>query len=316
MKKVRQLAFYLSVIISSLAGYLPAYAEEVRMTKDGGVYHLPVRINDVIELKFIVDTGASDVSIPVDVVMTLIRAEAITDADFRGKGAYQMADGSVSQNEKIYLRSLKIGSQTIYNIEANIASANGMLLLGQSALGKIEPWRIDTRQGLFILGELTEKNEPSVTNDNAKMSCNDFNSSLNYETLYSNKELLKKLAKLDYLSRYDDDIIVSLCQSRDIKHLEYLIDYGYIKLSTVEAIKKVIGPEDIKISGERTKDGIKFEKTYDTLVTMGLCSACAAGVASHYVEKPSSRCAKLVKKSLAGDKKSLEEIKSNTGICE
>lgn len=315
MKNIDLSALYLSVIISSLGGYLPAHAEEVRMTKDGGVYHLPVRINDVIELKFIVDTGASDVSIPADVAMTLIRAEAITDSDFRGKGAYQMADGSISQNEKINLRSLKIGSQIIYNIEASVASAKGMLLLGQSALSKIEPWRIDTRQGLFIFGELTGKGDLPVSNKDAKMSCQDFSSSLNYETRYSNQELLKKLAKLDYMSRYDDDIVGSLCQS-DFKHLEYLIDYGYIKLSTVEAIKKVIGLEDIKISGERTKDGIKYEKTYDTLITMGLCSGCASGAASQYVEKPSSRCAKLVKKALAGDKKALEELKSNSGICE
>lgn len=65
----------------------------------------------------------------------------------------------------------------------------------------------------------------------------------------------------------------------------------------------------------RTKDGIKYENTYDTLITMGLCLGCASGAASHYVEKPSSRCAKLVKKSLAGDKKALEEIKTNSQIC-
>jgi len=247
--------------------------------------------------------------------MTLIRAEAITDSDFRGKAAYQMADGSISQNEKINLRSLKIGSQIIYNIEASVASAKGMLLLGQSALSKIEPWRIDTRQGIFIFGESTENGDLPVSNKDAKMSCKDFSSSISYETRYSNQELLKKHAKLDYMSRYDDDIIGSLCQGGDMKHLEHLIDYGYIELSTVEAIKKALGLEDIKINGERTKEGIKYEKTYITLSDMGLCHACAAEAARQFVEQPTSNCAKLVKKAITGDKSAANKINSDSSIC-
>lgn len=177
-------------LIWAIINYKPLFAEEIRMTKDGGVYHLPVKINDVIELKFIVDTGASDVSIPADVAMTLIRAEAITDSDFRGKGAYQMADGSLSHNEKINLRSLKIGSQTIYNVEASIASAKGMLLLGQSALSKIEPWRIDTKLGFFIIGDSVGNEASQSIGNNEKLSCDDFNKS--YEAYLVNRDILGK----------------------------------------------------------------------------------------------------------------------------
>jgi hypothetical protein len=42
------------------------------MENVGGVYLVPIRINDTITLDAIVDSGASDVSMPADVVLTLI----------------------------------------------------------------------------------------------------------------------------------------------------------------------------------------------------------------------------------------------------
>jgi hypothetical protein len=46
-------------------------AEEIQLKKNGGeTYSLPVRINDAITLDFLLDTGASDVSLPADVVLS------------------------------------------------------------------------------------------------------------------------------------------------------------------------------------------------------------------------------------------------------
>ena len=39
----------------------------------GGTYVVPVLINKAITLNFVIDSGASDVSIPADVVLTLVR---------------------------------------------------------------------------------------------------------------------------------------------------------------------------------------------------------------------------------------------------
>jgi hypothetical protein len=38
------------------------------MEQQGGVYVVPVRFNDIITLSAIVDSGASDISIPADIV--------------------------------------------------------------------------------------------------------------------------------------------------------------------------------------------------------------------------------------------------------
>ncbi len=153
------------VAIVLVSGALGAQAEDVRLSKDGGVYHLPVRINDAIELKFIVDTGAADVHIPADVALTLIRTGTISKADFLGTAQYQMADGTITENAKLILRSLKIGSTIIRNVEASIGPVEGSLLLGQSALGEIEPWRLDTKREVFVFGESASRPPKEVANE-------------------------------------------------------------------------------------------------------------------------------------------------------
>ena len=65
-------------------------SEAVALVSDGGTFKVPVTINGQLTLKFVVDSGASDVSIPADVVATLVRTETITDADFLDKQTYQI----------------------------------------------------------------------------------------------------------------------------------------------------------------------------------------------------------------------------------
>ena len=60
----------------------PALASEVPLTKEGGVYVVPVQINGAITLDFVVDSGAAEVNVPADVVMTLVRAKTIAPSDF------------------------------------------------------------------------------------------------------------------------------------------------------------------------------------------------------------------------------------------
>jgi hypothetical protein len=105
----------------------------VPMVSDGGTFKVPVTINGQLTLKFVVDSGASDVSIPADVVGTLVRTETITDADFLGKQTYQMADGSTVPSMRFVIRSLKVGDKTLENVSGSIAPVAGSLLLGHEA---------------------------------------------------------------------------------------------------------------------------------------------------------------------------------------
>ena len=73
-------------------------------------------INGQLTLKFVVDSGASDVSVPADVVMTLLRTETITEADFLGKQTYTLADGSTLPSQQFTIRSLKVGDRILENV--------------------------------------------------------------------------------------------------------------------------------------------------------------------------------------------------------
>lgn len=120
-----------------------ASATSVPMRMEGGTYVVPVIINDAITLDFIVDSGAADVSIPVDVVMTLIRTGTLKDLDFLGENTYILADGSRVPSQTFRIRSLKVGNKVLENVIGSVASMKGSLLLGQSFLGRFKSWSVD-----------------------------------------------------------------------------------------------------------------------------------------------------------------------------
>ena len=123
----------------------------VSLRSEGGVFAVPGTINGQITLDFIVDSGASDVSIPKDVVSTLIRTRTITDADFLGSETYRLADGSTVPSQRLVIRSLKVGTKVLENVAAHIAPDAGQLLLGQSFLKRFRSWSIDNDRTALIL---------------------------------------------------------------------------------------------------------------------------------------------------------------------
>ena len=79
--------------------------EEIPLIKKGGVYQVPVEINGVITLHFVLDTGAAEVNIPADVALTLYRAGTIQDGDFLPGKTYTLADGSTLNSARFLLRT-------------------------------------------------------------------------------------------------------------------------------------------------------------------------------------------------------------------
>lgn len=129
----------------------PSAQSSIKMEREGGVYVVPVRFNDMITLSTIVDSGASDVSVPADVVSTLIRTKTINDYDFLGQRTYVLADGSKVPSRQFRIRSLKVGDKTLENVVASIGSANGEILLGQSFLSRFKSWSVDNEQHTLML---------------------------------------------------------------------------------------------------------------------------------------------------------------------
>jgi clan AA aspartic protease (TIGR02281 family) len=123
----------------------------VRLIREAGTFKVPVRINGVLELHFTVDSGASDVTIPADVVMTLIRTGTIRDSDFIGEQTYRLADGSTVKSRTFRIRQLQVGSRTVENVLGSVANVEGSLLLGQSFLSRFRRVSFDYGQGVLVL---------------------------------------------------------------------------------------------------------------------------------------------------------------------
>jgi clan AA aspartic protease (TIGR02281 family) len=135
-----------SLINSEVSSSPSSDSTSVPLLEKGGTYLVPAVINESIKLNFVIDSGAADVSIPADVVMTLLRTGTLQTADFMGEKTYQLADGSSLPSATFRVRSLAVGGKVIENVNAAVAPVTGTPLLGQSFLSRLDSWSINNRQ--------------------------------------------------------------------------------------------------------------------------------------------------------------------------
>jgi predicted aspartyl protease len=143
--------------VVAIPGPPPSFAPPARGTLiplklEGGTFTVPVSINDKLTLNFVLDSGAADVSIPADVVSTLMRTGTLNAADFLGSQIYRLADGSTVPSQTFRIKSLKLGDKTIVtNVTGSIAPAAGDPLLGQTFLRRFKSWSIDNQRQVLVL---------------------------------------------------------------------------------------------------------------------------------------------------------------------
>ena len=125
----------------------------IRMTKSMGVYKIPVMING-ITLNFILDTGASIISISEAEAIVLYKQGMLDESDFRGTKYFLNASGGIVEGTMINLRSVKIGDHELNNILASVMhNSSAPLLLGQSFLEKFGVVTIDYRNMILYFND-------------------------------------------------------------------------------------------------------------------------------------------------------------------
>jgi len=123
----------------------------VSMEPHDGAFAVPVVLNDVLSVKFIVDSGSADVSIPEDVASTLMKSGTMTGADLLGSKTYMLADGSLVPSKIYRMASLRIGEMVMQNVTVRISAAKSSLLLGQSFLSRLKSWSMDNSRQVMII---------------------------------------------------------------------------------------------------------------------------------------------------------------------
>jgi clan AA aspartic protease (TIGR02281 family) len=116
-----------------------------------GAFVVPVVLNDIMTVKFIVDSGSADVSIPEEVASALMRSGTLTGADLLGNKTYMLADGSLVPSKIYRMASLRIGGTVMQNVTVRISAAKSSLLLGQSFLSRLKSWSMDNARQVMII---------------------------------------------------------------------------------------------------------------------------------------------------------------------
>lgn len=114
---------------------------EIPYSNDGNLLMIQCTINK-LPLYFVLDTGASDVSISIVEANFMLKNGYLHKNDIIGKSSYLLADGSISEGTIINLRNVYFGGLELTNVKASVVkSQKAPLLLGQSVLerlGRIE----------------------------------------------------------------------------------------------------------------------------------------------------------------------------------
>jgi predicted aspartyl protease len=106
---------------------------------------------DGVPATFMLDSGASGVSIPQGAFERLAREGRVTEDDYRHRVPVTLANGQSEQVRVYRLRQVSIGGHVLYDIEGLIGRPGSSFLLGQKVLERFGKIIIDQRRGVIRL---------------------------------------------------------------------------------------------------------------------------------------------------------------------
>lgn len=138
----------------------------IKMQKSGGIYLIPCKVNE-LPLKFIFDTGASDVSISLTEALFMLKNGYLKESDIKGTVYYSIANGEIAEGTKINIQKIEVGKQTLYNVQASIVhSTEAPLLFGQSAMERFGKFTMDYSNSNLIIGVSSNTSLSNITKSN------------------------------------------------------------------------------------------------------------------------------------------------------
>lgn len=124
---------------------------ELPLSEKGGTFTIDASINGSGPYPFVLDSGASHLSLPVNFIEELHKLGLLTENDYTGAETYTLADGRTIQARTFVLRQVVIGSFLIENVQGSVVPAGAPALLGQSVLKRLKKWKIDNERNVIVL---------------------------------------------------------------------------------------------------------------------------------------------------------------------
>lgn len=193
-----KLKIFLIIILLVLSS-IPCWSDtQIQMEEYGGVYRIPCTVNGA-KMKFIFDTGASNVCLSLSMAEYLYDNDFITKEDIIGTGSSSVADGRIVDHIIINLKDIEIAGQHLNNIQAVVIDGqNAPLLMGQSAIQKLGRIELDGSL-LTIHNDLPDTSE---TIDNLFKEAQDAYDNKLYDRAVSKYSQLYSMNQLSDYGKY------------------------------------------------------------------------------------------------------------------
>lgn len=225
--KLSRLVFCLIVMLFTNTAWSDTV---IQMEKYGGVYRIPCTVNGA-KMKFIFDTGASNVCLSMSMAEYLYDNEFISKEDILGTGSSSVADGRIVDHVIINIKDIDIAGNHLHNVQAVVIDGqNAPLLMGQSAIKQLGNISLNDN----ILTIHNGYNQESYTDEEVQNLITqaicysdkqlDWKAAEIYSDLYE-KNLLSDYGK--YL--YGESLFYSEESERAITILEDIRDFSYFE---------------------------------------------------------------------------------------
>lgn len=202
--------------------------KSILMEEKNGVYFIPCKVNG-IPMKFIFDTGATDVSISKTEALFMFKQGLLTKNDIIKKTQYQIANGDIEEGMQINIRQIEIEDVVLKNISATVINNDSApLLLGQSALKQLG--KISINGKTLIIENHNQNNQPTITFiDYRKQTVKYYNDM--FSSFYD-KETSKVIARME-----GENLNFILFGKEDVDDSNWLDKESTLSKETIEKFK-------------------------------------------------------------------------------
>ncbi|GAB3959443.1 hypothetical protein GCM10028805_55570 [Spirosoma harenae] len=139
---------------------------------NASVIEIDIKLNNYAS-RFIVDSGASIISIGKRLYNALYQNKLINDSDKKYHTKTKLANGTLINAFVINIKKVNIGDFELSNVEAMVLETDDVpLLLGQNIIGRFNSFSIDNKNNQLILDGLIPENNQILIATLKMIPCN------------------------------------------------------------------------------------------------------------------------------------------------
>lgn len=262
-----------------LSTFLGMYADTLIQMEDyNGVYRIPCTVNGA-KMKFIFDTGASNVCLSMTMAEYLLDNDFIATDDIIGNGQSSVADGRIVDHITVNIKDIEISGHHLYNVKAIVIDGqNAPLLMGQSAIQKLG--EISLNGNLLTIKDNINSSEDYIETllQNAKKAMDDkrYTQAIKYYSEANQLGALSDYGKFRYgqAHYFNEDYTNALTVFESFDDYSYFennkIDIYYFIARSCQMTDRLKDAINFyELSSKRTTDDI--EDWYNNLASQGDC---------------------------------------------